>query len=603
MYKNQPALMKKFIYLGIVIASFISPKAFAQSQELRGAWIATVINLDWPTRGATTENQQKELLFILDRLQISGINTIFFQIRCEADAFYQSDYEPWSYYLTGKQGQAPEPFWDPIIFAKQEAHKRGMELHLWLNPYRVIRSISSTYPKDSTHLSVRHPAWMMPVKNTLLLNPGIPDARSYFTQLIAQLALKYQPDGIHLDDYFYPYEGMTNEDAATFEKYGAGKTIHEWREDNINQMVRDVSYLLSTEFPTIKWGISPFGIWKSGTPSGIIGLSGSSVTYGNALKWLSEKWVDYIAPQLYWAIGGSQDFKSLSNWWSLQLNGRHLYPGIAAYKSEPSMTSLASLYKADEIPKQIEHLRDRQIPGWILFRAANISQTATQGLPGRLANDVNRYLSLTPSMHWKSQQKPSSVKSGNIVLQQNGYLIKWQKSTAASENEVLPRFYGLYEIPKDSLLQNEMPKLANDKLIRITSDTFIHLPLKMDRDKSVFFITAISPNSIQSEPFQLTRQATSIRELNNSTLTMEDPFPNPSNGELNLSYNIIKNQELSINIYSLTGHHLATLLNKKKYEKGEYSLCFNLNSLPKPGMYLIILEGKWDRIIKKWVSY
>jgi hypothetical protein len=182
-------------------------------------------------------------------------------------------------------------------------------------------------------------------------------------------------------------------------------------------------------------------------------------------------------------------------------------------------------------------------------------------------------------------------------------LVKWQKSLATSENDVLPRFYGLYEIPKDSLMQNEKPKLTNDKLIRITSDTFIHLPLKMDRDKSEFFITAISPNSIQSEPFQLTRQVTSIRELNNMTLTMEDPFPNPSNGELNLSYNIIKDQELSINIYSLTGHHLATLLNRKKYEKGEYSLCFNLTSLPKPGMYLIILEGKWDRIVKKWVSY
>jgi hypothetical protein len=267
------------------------------------------------------------------------------------------------------------------------------------------------------------------------------------------------------------------------------------------------------------------------------------------------------------------------------------------------MTALASLYKADEIPKQIEHLRDRQIPGWILFRAANISQTATQGLPARLANDMNRYLCLTPSMHWKNQQKPSAVKSGNIILQQNGYLVKWQKSIATSENEVLPRFYGIYEIPKDSLLQNERPLLTNTQLIRVTSDTFIHLPLKMDRDKSEFFITAISPNSIQSEPFQLTRQVTSVRELSNMTLRLEDPFPNPSDGELNLSYNIIKDQEVSVNIYSLTGQHLATLLNRKKYEKGEYSLCFNLNSLPKPGMYLIILEGKWDRIIKKWVSY
>jgi uncharacterized lipoprotein YddW (UPF0748 family) len=595
--------MKNLISIGLIITSLFSAELLAQQQELRGAWIATVINLDWPTKGATTEKQQKELLFILDRLQICGINTLFFQIRCEADAFYQSDYEPWSFYLTGKQGQAPEPYWDPVLFAKQEAHKRGMELHLWLNPYRVIRSISSTYPKDSLHLSVRHPEWMMPVKNTLLLNPGLPEARSYFTRLIEQLAFKYQPDGIHLDDYFYPYEGMGNEDADTFEKYGTGKTIHEWREDNINQMVRDVGMLLNTEFPSIKWGISPFGIWKSGTPSGIIGLSGASVTYGNALKWLSEKWVDYVAPQLYWAIGGSQDFKNLSNWWSLQVNGRHLYPGIAAYKAEPSMTSLASLYKSDEIPNQIDHLRERKIPGWILFRSANISQTATQGLPARLSNDLNRFLCLTPTMAWKNQQKPGTISSGNVITQQNGYLLKWQKSIPASENEVSPRFFGLYEIPADSLLQNEKLRLTNDNLIRITSDTFVHLPLKVNRDKSEFFITAISPNSIESEPFQLTRQVNATRELTYNTIKLEDPFPNPSQGELNLTYHVFKDQEISIHLYTLTGHHTGTLLNRKKHEKGAYSFCFNLNNLPKPGMYLIILEGKWERIIKKWVSY
>jgi uncharacterized lipoprotein YddW (UPF0748 family) len=595
--------MKKQIFTILLLILIFSPKASTQHQELRGAWIATVINLDWPTKGATPEKQQKELLYILDRLQISGINTIFFQIRCEADAFYQSELEPWSFYLTGKQGQTPDPFWDPVVFAKTEAHKRGMELHLWLNPYRVIRNINSTYAKDSNHLSVKHPSWMLPVKNTLLLNPGIPEGRSYFLNLVEQLAIKYQPDGIHLDDYFYPYEGMANEDAASFEKYGAGQTIHEWREGNINQMVKDISYLLRTDFPEIKWGISPFGIWKSGTPTGIIGLSGASVTYGNALKWLSEKWVDYIAPQLYWAIGGSQDFKSLSNWWSLQLNGRHLYPGIAAYKAEPSMTALASLYKADEIPNQILHLRDRTIPGWILFRAANISQTATQGLADNLTNNINKTLCLTPTMHWKNNQKPSSILSGQIVLQQNGYLLKWQKSISINSSNATTRFYGIYEVHRDSFLHGNKPTLSNDKLVRITSDTMLHLPLKTEREQSEFFITAISHNSIQSEPVQLLRQLSAIKEYNNMSLNLDDPYPNPSNGEINITYRVGVDQDISIKIYAPTGHHMGTLLYKNKQQKGEYSLCFNLHSLPKPGIYLIILEGKRERIIKKWVSY
>jgi hypothetical protein len=444
---------------------------------------------------------------------------------------------------------------------------------------------------------------MLPVKNTLLLNPGIPEGRSYFLNLVEQLAIKYQPDGIHLDDYFYPYEGMANEDAASFEKYGAGQTIHEWREGNINQMVKDISYLLRTDFPEIKWGISPFGIWKSGTPTGIIGLSGASVTYGNALKWLSEKWVDYIAPQLYWAIGGSQDFKSLSNWWSLQLNGRHLYPGIAAYKAEPSMTALASLYKADEIPNQILHLRDRTIPGWILFRAANISQTATQGLADNLTNNINKTLCLTPTMHWKNNQKPSSILSGQIVLQQNGYLLKWQKSISINSSNATTRFYGIYEVHRDSFLHGNKPTLSNDKLVRITSDTMLHLPLKTEREQSEFFITAISHNSIQSEPVQLLRQLSAIKEYNNMSLNLDDPYPNPSNGEINITYRVGVDQDISIKIYALTGHHIGTLLYKNKQQKGEYSLCFNLHSLPKPGIYLIILEGKRERIIKKWVSY
>jgi uncharacterized lipoprotein YddW (UPF0748 family) len=597
------AQMKKKYPIILLFLVLYSKEAQTQTQELRGAWIATVINLDWPTKGGSPDKQQQELRFIFDKLQSCGINTVFFQIRCEADAFYPSEIEPWSFYLTGKQGLAPSPFWDPVLFAKEEAHKRGMELHLWLNPYRVIRSISSTYPKDSNHLSVKYPGWMLPVKNILLLNPGIPEGRTYFLKILEQLALKYQPDGIHLDDYFYPYEGISNEDAATFGKYGAGRTIHEWREDNINQMVKEISYLLSTEFPDIKWGISPFGIWKSGTPAGIVGLSGASVTYGNALKWLSEKWVDYIAPQLYWAIGGSQDFKSLSNWWSLQLNGRHLYPGIAAYKAEPSMTSLSSLYKPEEIPNQIIHLRDRSIPGWILFRAANLSQTATQGLAGHLTNQANKTLCLTPSMHWKRQDKPKPVTSGQVTVSQNGYLLRWQKSGYNPEKDVATRFYGIYEIPGDSIIPGRTPTLTNEKLLSLTSDTVFQLPLKPGREKSDFFITAISPNSIQSEPVSLLRQTTAVREFKPITLKLENPFPNPAREAVNLHYEVHTDQELSIHFYSITGQQLTTLVQKRKHEKGSYSLCYHMHTWLNPGVYLIILEGKEERIIKKWVSF
>ncbi|MBK8044235.1 MAG: family 10 glycosylhydrolase [Haliscomenobacter sp.] len=196
-------------FLPIVLAALcLAPCALplpAQSPpspkyEMRGVWVATVVNLDWPVRGASPSSQQQALRTMFDKLQQTGINTIFFQIRSESDAMYASTLEPWSYYLTGQQGLPPSPSWDPLAFAIEEAHKRGMELHAWINPFRVIRSVTSTYPKAQNHLSVQHPDWMLTVKTVMLLNPGIPEARQY-------LVKRYDIDGLHYDDYFYPYEG------------------------------------------------------------------------------------------------------------------------------------------------------------------------------------------------------------------------------------------------------------------------------------------------------------------------------------------------------------------------------------------------------------
>jgi len=592
--------MKRKMFYRILLACFallVFGRMVAQIQEMRGVWIATVINLDWPSQRGPSEPQQQELVSMLDRLQQSGINAVFFQVRSEADAFYPGGPEPWSYYLTGRQGQSPQPFWDPVAFMLSEAHRRGIEVHLWLNPYRVVRSISGSYPKDSLHLSVKRPEWMMPVKNTVLLDPGIPEGRVWILQIIRQLAKRYQPDGIHLDDYFYPYEGMADEDRLTFERYGGSLDIHAWREQNIDDLVKEAGSLLASEFPGIKWGISPFGIWKSGTPEGIIGLSGATVTYGNALHWLSGKWVDYIAPQLYWAIGGNQDFLRLSDWWAIQGKGRHLYPGLAAYKAEPTMTALSSLYQADELPKQIRHLRSRQVPGYILFRAANIHRTATQGLAIVLANDLNRTPVFTPSMPWKDMRAPAPVSSGLAIPGQEEIRLQWRRSEPRDTQETTTRFYGIYvSEPKGTSSEHEA-----GRLVRITSDTFCLLAPDTSLVRGEFHVRAATANSILSQATRLDRQVLTKEKIDHEVLVLEKLYPNPSSGELTMIYRLSKRQHVSIRLFDMIGRSIGILQVAAHQDAGTYSPCFQMDHLPGNAVYWIALETEAGRIVRKWV--
>ena len=235
--------MKKnaaIILIIIVLFTFNYSQSNNPKREFRGAWIATVLNLDWPSSPyLTTEQQKKQLLDILDGLQEAGINAVVFQIRSECDAMYQSSIEPWSYWLTGQQGKAPNPFYDPLKFAVEEAHKRGMELHAWMNPYRAVRS-AGNYTNSTNHVSQQHPEWILQFGNLKILDPGLPQVRNYVTSIIIDLVSRYDVDGIHFDDYFYQ-QGITTEDANTFQNYSRGFTnLGDWRRDNVNLLVKQI---------------------------------------------------------------------------------------------------------------------------------------------------------------------------------------------------------------------------------------------------------------------------------------------------------------------------------------------------------------------------
>jgi uncharacterized lipoprotein YddW (UPF0748 family) len=453
--------MKNFTILLITI--LLSSTLFSQSippkREMRAAWIATVTNLDWPSSPNLTVAQQKqELINLLDELKRDGINTVIFQVRTECDAFYSSSFDPWSYWLTGSQGTAPYPYYDPLEFAIDEAHKRGMELHAWFNPYRADRSVGS-YTKASNHVTVLHPDWVIQISTFKFLDPGLPMVRDYVTSVIYDIVSRYDVDGIHADDYFYPYppNQITNQDAATFAAYPRGFTnLANWRRDNVNLLIAQVNDTIQSIKPWIKFGMSPFGIWKNGVPPGITGLSAYDDIYCDAIAWLHDRSVDYLTPQLYWPFGGGQDYAKLQPWWadSVYANGRHFYPGHAYYRI-PNWTN------PSEMPNQIRLDRNNpKVQGGVFFRAKNFGENP-KGVTDTLRNDLYRYQSILPIMNWKdvvAPNPPQNLRFERLANGQGGLL--WDIPQTASDGDSAKR-YVVYRFDYSNIQPTDLENSAN----------------------------------------------------------------------------------------------------------------------------------------------
>ncbi len=317
------------------------PKAM---REFRAVWVATVANIDWPSkRDLTTEEQKAELIAIFDKCVELNMNAVVLQVRPATDAMYESELEPWSDYLTGQQGKAPEPFYDPLQLAVDEAHARGLELHCWFNPYRS-RHPSSKGEMAENHLSKTRPDLVKEYGKHLWLDPGEKEVQEHSLKVMMDVVKRYDIDGVHMDDYFYPYkekgpDGKTLDfpDEPSWKKYqeGGGKlTRDDWRRNNVDTFVEALYKAIKKEKPYVKLGISPFGIWQPGYPPEVkAGFNQHTELYANAKKWLNEGWVDYYTPQLYWAIASPQSFPYLLRWW-LEENTkeRHVWPGLYTSK-------------------------------------------------------------------------------------------------------------------------------------------------------------------------------------------------------------------------------------------------------------------------------
>jgi uncharacterized lipoprotein YddW (UPF0748 family) len=375
--------------------------------EFRAIWIATINNIDWPSKpGLPVEEQKAEFLKLLDTIQKFNLNVVILQVRPASDAFYESETEPWSHFLTGKQGRAPKPFYDPLAWAIETCHQRGMELHAWFNPFRV-RNIGY-YPLDPNSFAAKHPQFVKEFDKKLFLDPGYPEVRNHVVAVIAEVAKNYDVDAILLDDYFYPYPvaGKKFGDEKSFAKYGHKyypKKIKEWRRENINLFVSRLRDTLQSINPEIKFGISPFGIWrnKSVDPVGSGGLRGISSyddLYADVRKWLMNGWIDFVIPQLYWEKGNHfGDFTSMVKWWSENSFGKSLYIGQALYKTTSEKHGWAN---PEELNDQINFLRtNEKVKGFAFYSASNMGELTSKQAKHLFDNQLNSEVAIDDNRH------------------------------------------------------------------------------------------------------------------------------------------------------------------------------------------------------------
>lgn len=320
-----------------VVTDLRDPNAPHTAREFRAAWVATVANINWPSRpGLSPAEQQKEAIELLDFLKEHNFNAVILQVRPQADALYDSDLEPWSYFLTGKQGQAPEPYYDPLHFWIEAAHDRGIELHAWLNPYRAHHTTGGEISEES--IIKTNPELVVKLKDgQYWMDPSKEGTQEHSTKVVMDIVKRYDVDGIHFDDYFYPYDsyngGEDFPDDKSWNAYVAGGgelSRGDWRRESVNNFIKNLYKKIKAEKPHVKFGISPFGIWRPGYPESISGYDQYEKLFADARLWLNEGWVDYFTPQLYWSINQiPQSFPVLLGWWESENDkGRHLWPGM-----------------------------------------------------------------------------------------------------------------------------------------------------------------------------------------------------------------------------------------------------------------------------------
>ncbi len=448
-YQCLVALGKAPAIASSAIIRWVQTVTVSHTREFRAAWVACVWNGDFPSKpGLSTQQQQAELIAILDRMQALNLNALILQVRPEGDALYRSSLEPWSAWLTGTQGKAPDPFYDPLEFAITQAHQRNIELHAWFNPYRARTSERTV--NVSPHLAVTNPAVVYRWDKQLWMDPGAKVVQDRTANVILDVVRRYDVDGIHLDDYFYPYPiaGQTFPDDKTYQAYKAGGgtlALADWRRDNVNRLIQRLATGIRAVKPHVKFGISPFGIYRPGQPPQVQGLDAYSQLYADSLKWLQEGWVDYLSPQLYWRIAApAQSYPVLLRWWTENNpKQRHIYPGNNLGALSGNQWDLSEILNQIDLTRQ---LTPQLALGNVFFSAKALAANH-QGLGDRFRTTTYANLALPPAMPWliTSAPLPTGVRSSNGKLTWNaatpeirGWTLYQQNGNTWTLRQILP---------------------------------------------------------------------------------------------------------------------------------------------------------------------
>ena len=456
-------------------------------REFRAAWIQSV---NGQFRGMPTEKLKQNLIGQLNSLQKAGINAIIFQVRPEADALYASRLEPWSRFLTGVQGKAPEPYWDPMQFMIDECHKRGMEFHAWINPYRTKTTLKSELAPN--HVYNIHPEWFVTYGDQLYFDPALPESRRHICMVVSDIVSRYDVDAIHMDDYFYPYpiKGKDFPDDASFARFGGGfSNKGDWRRSNVNVLIKKLHETIREIKPWVKFGVSPFGIYRneSSDPLGskTKGLQNYDDLYADVLLWAREGWIDYNIPQIYWHIGHPvADYETLVKWCARNTENRPLFIGQSVMNTvqnaDPKNPSI------NQLPRKMALQRAYQtIGGSCQWPASAVVENVGKYRDALIA-EYHKYPALPPVFDFIDNEAPAKVRKMKPVWTEDGYILFW---TAPKYKEEMNRAvqYVVYRFNDKEKVNIDDPS----HIVAITRDNFYKLPYEDGKTKYRYVVTAL----------------------------------------------------------------------------------------------------------------
>ena len=586
----------------VLVGASVAVSAGAQSlsvppkREMRAAWVASVYNIDWPSsRTRTPAQQRQEFTAILDRHRQNGLNAVVVQIRSSADAFYPSTIEPWSEWLTGTQGVAPNPPYDPLAFMVRETHRREMEFHAWLNPYRAINTATASVAP--THVTVLHPNWVVAYGNIRVLDPGLPAVRQYLIRVVMDVVRRYDVDAIHFDDYFYPspQAGLTFDDNASFAADPRGFTVRaDWRRNNVDIFVKQVADSIRAVKPRVKFGISPPGVWRNGTSVGgtaTTAFQSYTDIFADSRKWLRRGWVDYLAPQVYFAIGQTAaNYALIVPWWSQQVNPdtvRHIYVGQATYRVSATSTE-PGFRSPSQLPSQIRLLRPQPNVAGSMYYNTTTTLANPMGFVDSLRTNFYRYPALVPPMPWKDAVPPLAPRQ---VTQTNDAALpesrlSWQAPLPAADGETA-RWYAVYRFPGRAtpITPADLANPAN--LVGVTDTTAYRIAGPPDPARYAYAVTALDRLHNESSPANVATLLAAAAGAS-AQAAFEPAAPNPFATETRLAFTLPTAGPATLRVFDLTGRELAVLATGVR-AAGRHEVTLRAADWP-AGLYLVVLQ-------------